>query len=448
MKRRILYGGLLLLLGANLFLGAQIYFSSGQGAEKEDPYPQMKLFSIVVDRVRNDYVDGGKLTYQDLIHGALKGMLSTLDPHSEFMEPIKYDELKKDTQGEFGGVGIVISMKDNYITVVSPMDDTPGFRAGILSGDRIIKINGKSTEKLGLPEAVKMLRGEPGTEVSLTVLRPSNGAVKDHKLARASIKVDTIKDIEGKREFPLSENNVGYVRIVQFGEQTASDLEDGLRKLEAKGMESLIIDLRGNPGGLLDQAVKVCEKFLPRNQLVVSTEGRDAKQKSEYRATGRDRHPSMPIVVLVNYGSASASEIVAGCLQDATGLGVCKAIIVGEQTFGKGSVQSILPLQDGSALRLTTAKYYTPSHKVIHEKGITPDIVVPMSDEEEHDVFLKRTPGGIDTVEPKDQDRVRNAHDIQLDRAMDLLKGISLYSKRLPAMEKRSLKGEKVAAAK
>jgi len=448
MKRRILYGGLLLLLGANLFLGAQIYFSSGQGAEKEDPYPQLKLFSIVVDRVRNDYVDGGKLTYQDLIHGALKGMLSTLDPHSEFMEPIKYDELKKDTQGEFGGVGIVISMKDNYITVVSPMDDTPGFRAGILSGDRIIKINGKSTEKLGLPEAVKMLRGEPGSEVSLTVLRPSSGAVKDHRLARASIKVDTIKDIVGKREFPLSENNVGYVRVVQFGEQTASDLEDALRKLEAKGMESLILDLRGNPGGLLDQAVKVCEKFLPRNQLVVSTEGRDAKQKSEYRATGRDRHPSIPIVVLVNYGSASASEIVAGCLQDATGLGVCKAIIVGEQTFGKGSVQSILPLQDGSALRLTTPKYYTPSHKVIHEKGITPDIIVPMSDEEEHDVFLKRTPGGIDTVEPKEQDRVRNARDVQLDRAMDLLKGISLYSKRLPALEKRSIKGEKVAAAK
>ncbi len=441
-----MYGALLALLGANVFVGAQIYFSSVQGAEKDDAYPQLKLFSVVLDRVRNDYVDGGKLTYQELIHGALKGMLSTLDPHSEFMEPVKYDELKKDTQGEFGGVGIVISMKDNFITVVSPMDDTPGFRAGVLSGDRIVKINGKSTEKIGLQDAVQTLRGEPGTEVSLTILRPSNGLVKDYKLVRASIKVDTVKDVNGRREFPLSANNVGYVRLVQFGEPTASELEDALRKLEAKGMESLIIDLRGNPGGLLDQAVKVCEKFLPRNQLVVSTEGRDAKHKMEYSASGHDRHPSIPMVLLVNYGSASASEIVAGCLQDATGLGVCKAIVLGEQTFGKGSVQSILPLQDGSALRLTTAKYYTPSHKVIHEKGITPDIIVPMSDEEERDVFLKRTPGGIETLELKDQERVRNAHDAQMDRAMDLLKGISLYSKHAPPLERRAAKGDKVAA--
>jgi len=443
-----MYGTLLTLLGANVFLGAQIYFSSGQSAEKDDAYPQLKLFSVVLDRVRNDYVDGGKLTYHELIHGALKGMLNTLDPHSEFMEPIKYDELKKDTQGEFGGIGVQISMKDNYITVISPMEDTPGFRAGILSGDRIVKINGKSTEKLGLPEAVQMLRGEPGTEVSLTLLRPSNGLVKDYRLTRASIKVNTVRDLNGNREFPLDENNVGYVRLMQFGEQTASELEDALRKLEAKGMESLIIDLRGNPGGLLDQAVKVCEKFLPRNQLIVSTEGREAKHKVEYSASGHDRHPSMPIVLLVNYGSASASEIVAGCLQDATALGVCKAIVVGEQTFGKGSVQSILPLQDGSALRLTTAKYYTPSHKVIHEKGITPDIVVPMSDEEEHDVIIKRTPGGVESLEPREQERVRNAHDMQLERALDLLKGISLYTKRAPASEKRVAKADKVAAAK
>jgi carboxyl-terminal processing protease len=446
MKRRLFYCALSVVLGLNLVVGAQIYLSSSQGAEKDDVYPNLKLFSIVLERVRSDYVDGGKLSYQELIYGALKGMLNTLDPHSEFMEPTKYDDLKKDTQGEFGGVGIVISVKDNFLTVVAPMEDTPGFKAGILSGDRIIKIDGKSTEKFGLPDAVKKLRGEPGTDVAITVLRPSNGSVKEYKLTRAQIKVDTIKDINGKREFPISENNVGYIRLSQFGEQTASDLEDALDKLEDRGMESLVLDLRGNPGGLLDQAVKVAEKFLPRGQLVVSTEGRDSRHRSEYRASGRDKHTHLPIVVLVNSGSASASEIVAGCLQDATTMGVSRAIVVGEQTFGKGSVQSILPLQDGSALRLTTAKYYTPSHKVIHEKGIMPDIVVPMTEEEERDVFLQRTPGGVESLDAREQERIRSARDVQLDRAMDLLKGISLYTKRLPGEPKRMTKADKVAS--
>jgi carboxyl-terminal processing protease len=310
-----------------------------------------------------------------------------------------------------------------------------------------MRIDGKSTEKLSLGDAVKKLRGEPGSDVNLTVNRPSSGQTLTFKLTRAQIKIETVRDINGRKEFPLSENRVGYVRIVQFGEQTASDFEQGLKKLEAKGMESLILDLRGDPGGLLDQAVAVCEKFLPRRQLVVTTEGRDGRDKKEYYASGRNKHRSVPIIVLVNGGSASASEIVAGCLQDVTTLGLCKAIILGEQTFGKGSVQSILPLPDGSALRLTTAKYYTPSHKVIHEKGITPDIIVPMSEEEERDIFLQRTPGGIDSLEPKDQERVRNARDVQLDRAMDLLKGIGLYTRQGIAPLKDS-KGEKVAANK
>ena len=447
MKRRVFYGILLGVLAANFFVGAQVYFSNVQAAEKDDALPSISLFTSVLDRVRKEYVDGEKLSYQDLIHGALKGMLSTLDPHSEFMEPVKYDDLKKDTQGEFGGVGIVISMKDNYITVVSPMEDTPGFKAGIITGDRIVKIDGKGVEKLGLSETVKRLRGAPGTDVNLTTFRPSTGVFKDHRLTRAQIKVDTVKDIDGRREFPLSENKSGYIRLAQFGEQTASDLEDALRKLEAKGVESLILDLRDNPGGLLDQAVQVCEKFLPAGQLVVTTEGRDGRQKSTYNGKGRGKHPALPIVVLVNNGSASASEIVSGCLQDATELRVCKAIVVGEQTFGKGSVQSILPLQDGSALRLTTAKYYTPSHKVIHEKGITPDIIVPMSDDEMRDILLKRTPGLLDTLPDKDQERVKNARDPQLERAMDLLKGISLYTRRNPILEKRPpAKSDKVAA--
>src|SRR5207253_7675569 len=190
MKRRLLYGALLVVLGLNLVAGIRIYFSSVDAAEKDEAYPNLKLFSVVLDRVRNEYVDGGKLTYQELIYGALKGMINTLDPHSEFMEPVKYDDLKKDTQGEFGGVGIVVSMKDNYLTVVAPMEDTPGFKAGILSGDRIVKIDGKSAEKFSLTDAVKRLRGEPGSDVTVTIVRPSTGERKDYKLTRAQIKVD------------------------------------------------------------------------------------------------------------------------------------------------------------------------------------------------------------------------------------------------------------------
>jgi carboxyl-terminal processing protease len=294
---------------------------------------------------------------------------------------------------------------------------------------------------------VKKLRGEPGSKVDVTILRPLTGIVTNYTLARAAIKVDTVKDINGKREFPLSENKIGYVHLTQFGEQTPEDFEDALRKLEKKGMESMILDLRGNPGGLLDAAVKIVEKFVPRQTLIVSTEGRGSTQRSDYRATGRNTHLNLPMVVLVNGGSASASEIVSGALQDLTVSGKCKAVILGEQTFGKGSVQSILPLNEGSALRLTTAKYYTPSHKVIHEKGITPDIIVPMSEDEERDLFYKRTPGGIESLEDKDRERVQNARDTQIDRAMDLLKGLSVYTKRNG--EKFQPKpGDKVAAVR
>ena len=428
MKKRFFYFLLSTVLVINLVIGAGIYVYSAQGSEKDDPYANYRLFSDVLEKVRQEYVDGGNLSYQELIHGALKGMLSTLDPHSEFMDASNYDELKKDTQGEFGGVGIVISLRDNFITVVSPMEDTPGFKAGILSGDRIIEIDGKSTDKFTTQDAVKLLRGEPNTEVKVTIFRPGSSEKKDFKLTRAIIKVDTVKDINGRKSFPLGEDRIGYVRLTQFGELTADELEKALKKLEGQGMKSLILDLRGNPGGLLDQAGQVAEKWLPRGQLVVSTEGRGSSQKSVYNATGRNRHANMPMVILVNGGSASAAEIVAGCLQDLQH--TTKAMVLGEQTFGKGSVQSILPLPDGSALRLTTAKYYTPSHKVIHEKGITPDIIVPMTEEEERDVFLQRTPGGLESLDEKSRERVKNTRDVQLDRAMDLLRSVTTFAQQ------------------
>jgi carboxyl-terminal processing protease len=266
--------------------------------------------------------------------------------------------------------------------------------------------------------------------------------VKDYKLTRAVINIDMVKDINSKKEFPLGDNKIGYIRLVQFGEKTSADLEAALKKLKAEGMQGLVLDLRWNPGGLLDQAVDVCEKFLPRGDLVVTTEGTNPSQNSVRKAMGRgDELHNMPIVVLVNLGSASASEIVAGCLQDTK-----RAIVLGEKTFGKGSVQSILPLSDGSALRLTTAKYYTPSHKVIHEEGITPDIVVPLTEEQEREIQLKHMPGGIQSLDDKERDRVLSARDPQLDRAMDLLKGITLFTQRAPGPEKKVTKGEKMAA--
>ncbi len=425
MKNKLVYGFLLVLLGANLFFGAQVFSKSVENAEKNDVYTNLELFARVLERVRQDYVDGEKLTYQDLIYGALKGMLNTLDPHSEFMEPVKYTELKNDTEGVFGGVGITVGLRGEFLTVIAPMEDTPAFRSGILAGDRIIKIDGKSTEKISLGEAVKRLRGQPGTEVTITVFRPSNGTSKDHKLARENISVDTVKDLQNRKEFTVDANGIGYIRLTQFGEKSGSELESALKKLESQKAQGLVLDLRDNPGGLLDQAARICEKFLPAKTLIVSTEGRNPEERREFRSAGRDQHPKLPIVVLVNGGSASASEIVAGCLQD-----LKRAVIVGEQTFGKGSVQSIIPLQDGAALRLTTAKYYTPSHKVIHEKGITPDIIIPMTPEEYEGLSVRRALGGLDNADPERQQRLKDVKDIQLERAVDLLKGISLYTQK------------------
>ncbi|HEV2695471.1 MAG TPA: S41 family peptidase [Verrucomicrobiae bacterium] len=424
MNRRLIYGFVIAVLLANLAIGAQIYLNSAASAKdmRDAADPNVQLFSDVLEKVRHEYVDGKDMTYQQLVYASLKGMVKKLDPHSEFLDSSSYQRLQDDTEGQFGGLGLVVVMKDGYVTVVTPMEDTPGSRAGILSGDRIIKVDGKNVEKTPLDEVVKQLRGDPDTKVSLTVQRPSSGENKEFSLQRAIIQMAMVKDVNGRKEFPLGDSKIGYVRITQFGDQTSEELEAGLQKLKDQGMRALVIDLRWNPGGLLDEAVLVCQKFLPKNQLVVSTEGRSTVEKYYAKGDG-DELKGMPIVVLANLGSASAAEIVTGCLQD-----LHRGIVIGEKTFGKGSVQTIFPLEDGSALKLTVAKYYTPSHKVIHEHGITPDILVPMTDAEEAALILQHSPGGVESLPDQKQAEVSAVHDKQLERADDVLKGLLIYS--------------------
>jgi carboxyl-terminal processing protease len=450
MKNRFLYGILVAALSINLLAGFQIYVYSADAQGKDDPEASLALLTQVMELIRQDYVDSDKVSYENLINEALRGMVGTLDPHSEFMPPRKFEELRDDTEGQFGGLGIVVSMRNEVLTVVAPMEDTPGYRAGILAGDKIIRIDGRSTENLTMSDAVAKLRGLPGTEVTITIMRDVLEEPKDFTIERAVIKVATVKDYNGrgisnKNAFPLDEDKIGYVRITQFGERTNDDLREALRRLKKAGMKSLVLDLRSNPGGLLDQAVSVCENFIPRGKLILTTEGRRESQVSSYHSRGSDRnkYTDIKIAVLVNGGSASASEIVAGCLQDATGEGYCDAIIVGEQTFGKGSVQSILPLEGGGALRLTTAKYYTPSHKVIHERGIEPDIEVVLTRDQSEALFWKRQAGGLDSLDDEARrERLSKLKDAQFERAKDMLKGISLLLNRETDEPERQLAAE------
>lgn len=433
MKNRWLYSTVVLALGVNLFFGAQVYVRSADEAGKNDVYRNLRLFTQVLERVRQDYVDGADLSYQDLVYGALKGMLSTLDPHSEFLDPRKYGDFKDDTEGAYGGVGLQINVVGDFLTVVGVMDDSPSSRVGIRSGQRIVRINDRDAAGMAAADAVVLLRGVPGTEVRMTVEQPDNGARQEHTLKREIIKIETVTDLSGGRDFKLGEDRIGYVRLTQFGERTAGELETAIQRLEAQGMVGLVVDLRNNPGGLLDQAAKVCSLFLPPKTLVVTTEGRDPSERREFRVPTRGSHYEFPLAVLVNEGSASASEIVAGCMQD-----LKRAVVVGERTFGKGSVQSVIEIQDGAALRLTTAKYYTPSHEVIHEQGITPDILASLTPEEERAIDLQRSPGMLATLNPTDREEVLAVRDEPLERARDLLKGMALFAQRNGKLAKAS----------
>ena len=436
--KRITVALVVVVLGINLAIAARIYSEASTKQDKDNPYAQMELMTQVMELVRKEYVDGNAVSYRDLTYGALKGMVNSLDPHSQFMEPQAYEDMKEDTEGKFGGIGIVISMsKEGFLTVVAPMEDTPGAKAGLLPGDRIIKINGKITEKMGLQDAVRQLRGDPGTKVTITMFRSKakdpGEKIKDYTIERAEIKVDSVKDAK------ILGDGIGYVRITQFNDPTADEFEKALIKLEGQGMDALIIDLRNNPGGLLESARRIASEFIPAGELIVSTEGRDPAQKVVYRSEHGKKRLTYPVVLLVNAGSASGSEIVAGALQD-----LRRAVLVGETTFGKGSVQSILQLKDGSAVRLTTAKYYTPSHKVIHEHGVTPDIMVPVSEEDERKLLEQRAVASLPQTDSAE--KIAPIADIQLDRAIDVIKGVKLFAKQAK-VAKQNVKATPTTAA-
>src|SRR5215467_10250813 len=392
--------------------------------ENDNGYAQISIFAKAIELIRQDYVDGSKTSYHDLVTAAMKGMLSSLDPHSQFMDPDDFRDMQDDTRSRFNGLGIEVSMQNGLPTVVTAIEDTPAAKAGILPGDQILRINGISTERMDLQDAINVLRGPAGRKVTLTLLRPSTKEIKDYPLERAEIKVQSVKRTRLLDADLTGPFKIGYIRLIQFNEPTAEDLAKALDDLQKQGMQALILDLRNNPGGLLNSAVDVCAQFLPPNTKVVSTQGRVASQQRDYTTSGATKErPNFPMVVLVNEGSASGAEIVAGALKD-----LHRAIVVGETTFGKGSVQNVMQLPDGSALRFTTAKYYTPSKQVIHGNGVAPNIRVPMNPEQERLLFAARSSG--DTIRADEDKNFIKSNDPQMLRAIDALKGVMIYAQQ------------------
>ncbi len=389
--------------------------------ENED-YKKFRIFTDVVGIVKENYTE--EVDTEELIYGAVKGMLRGLDPHSSFLTRDEYSEMQVDTKGAFGGIGIEIGIKEGVLTVISPIEDTPAFRAGVKAGDMIIKINDKLTKDMTLADAVKLMRGPKGTDVTIWIMREGFDELKPFELTRAIIKIKSVRS-------RVLEEGFGYVRIAQFQENTTTELEKALEELGSRSgeLKGLILDLRNNPGGLLQQAVRVSDLFL-KSGVIVSTKGRAPGQDMSFEAKRAGTHNGFPIIVIVNGGSASASEIVAGALQDHD-----KAVILGTRTFGKGSVQTIIPLADGSAVRLTTSKYYTPSGTSIQAKGIEPDIIV--GEEVKEHIKEKDLEGHLEEeAPPEDKEKIKveektairvEGEDIQLKRALDYLKSWYIF---------------------
>lgn len=377
----------LVIIILGMFSAQTLYAEEVAKESKPDTYSRLKVFSEILSLIESNYVE--PVGNETMIDGAIKGMVKALDPHTSYLPPVSYKEMQVETTGKFGGLGIEISIRDGVLTVVSPIEETPAFKVGIKAGDKIIKIEDESTLDMTLQDAVSRLRGETGSPVNITIFRESFKAPKEFTIVRAIIKVRSVIKKRYKKD-------IGYIKIRSFSKNTSADLDKALADLGKEGISKLILDLRNNPGGLLNQAVEVTDRFLNRENLIVYTKGRSEEQNMRFTSHAKVAGVSYPLIIMVNGGSASASEIVAGALQDLN-----RAIILGTQTFGKGSVQTIIPLSDGSALRLTTARYYTPSGRVIQENGIQPDIIIertPVDDLEKEDE---------EKEEPKEKTRLR-----------------------------------------
>nr|WP_085619882.1 S41 family peptidase [Thalassospira alkalitolerans] len=398
-----------------------------------ETYRLLNLFGDVFEQVKAKYVE--EVDDKQLIEAAINGMLTSLDPHSSYLNMDNFEEMQVDTRGEFGGLGIEVTMEEGFVKVISPIYDTPAEKAGLQPGDFITHIDGKPIRGLGLNEAVEMMRGKVNTDIRLTIIRKGEQAPFDVTLTRAVIKIQSVR--------AETKDDIGYIRITKFNEQTFSGLQRAITDMRDQigpEMKGLVLDLRNNPGGLLDQAISVSDAFLDKGEIV-STRPRDTENTERYNARPGDLAEGLPIIVLVNDGSASASEIVAGALQDHR-----RAVIMGTRSFGKGSVQTILPMPGNVALRLTTARYYTPSGKSIQEVGIVPDIIVPQAHVESIETAQRRSEADlngalrnedqtIDDAANKANDRRSAAEEIaqkdyQLSRALDMIRGIALFAPR------------------
>ena len=417
---------LLFCLGLGLFFSGQAKVAA---VPRED-YESLETFTNILAIVRKNYVD--EVNTKELMTGAINGMLNSMDPHSGYLTPELYKELQMDTQGRFGGLGIEITIRNGMLTVVSPIEDTPAFRAGIKAGDQIFKIDDEFTKDMNLMQAVKKMRGLKGSKLNLSIKREGVPDLLNFSIVRDTIRVQSVRS-------RVLEEGYAYIRLAQFQERSDRDLQKALEKLSSEkgGVKGLVLDLRNNPGGLLTQAVRVADLFLDSG-MIVYTEGRLENQKQKYFARKEGSWTEFPIVVLVNGGSASASEIVAGALQDHK-----RAVILGTKTFGKGSVQTILPLDDNSALRLTTARYFTPKGRSIQATGIVPDIVfenAPVQEaraEEKKRLGLREEnlPGHLQNQqEQKEKEKQAQQekgesveNDAQLKRALELLKGWDVF---------------------